>query len=215
MSEPARTVVHLMRHGEVDNPEGVLYGRLPGYRLSALGHEMADTVARHLADHDVALVVASSLLRAQQTADPIARAHEVPVLTDDRVIEAGNHFEGLTFGRGAGSLRRIQNLRRLWNPVRPSWGEPYQRIAERMLAAIEDARDHARGHEAVLVSHQLPIWTIRCRLEGRRLWHDPRNRECTLASLTSLTFEGDELEAISYCEPAGALLARAHATVGA
>ncbi len=215
MSEPARTVVHLMRHGEVDNPEGVLYGRLPGYRLSALGQEMADTVARHLSDHDVSVVVASSLLRAQQTAEPIARAHEVPVLTDDRVIEAGNHFEGLTFGRGAGSLRRLQNLRRLWNPVRPSWGEPYERIAERMLAAIEDARDHARGHEALLVSHQLPIWTIRCRLEGRRLWHDPRNRECTLASLTSLTFEGDELEAISYCEPAGALLARAHATVGA
>ncbi|MGB7817808.1 MAG: histidine phosphatase family protein [Ornithinibacter sp.] len=215
MSEPDRTVVHLMRHGEVHNPEGVLYGRLPGYRLSALGLEMAETVARHLIDHDVSLVVASSLERAQQTAGPIARGHEVPVLTDDRVIEAGNHFEGLTFGRGAGSLRRLQNLRRLWNPLRPSWGEPYARIASRMFAAIEDARDHARGHEAVLVSHQLPIWTMRCRLEGRRLWHDPRQRECSLASLTSLTFEGEELETVSYSEPAAALLARAHQSVGA
>lgn len=210
-----RTVVHLLRHGEVHNPTGVLYGRLPDFHLSALGREMADLVGTHLRDHDVTAVVASSLDRAQETAAPIAAPHGLPIITDDRVIEAGNHFEGKTFGVGDGSLRNPRHWPRLINPFRPSWGEPYQQIADRMLAAIAEARGLARGHEAVIVSHQLPVWTVRLNLEGRRMWHDPRTRECSLASLTSLTFAGDELESISYSEPAASLLPGASKTAGA
>ncbi|MDQ2758574.1 MAG: histidine phosphatase family protein [Actinomycetota bacterium] len=213
MSE--RTVVHLMRHGEVHNPGGVLYGRLPGYHLSDLGQQMAVLVGEHLAAHDVVRVVASSLERAQETAGAVAAPHVLPVSTDDRVIEAGNWFEGKTFGAGPGSLARPAVWPRLVNPFRPSWGEPYTEIAERMLLAVTDARAAARGHEVVLVSHQLPIWTTRCRLEGRRLWHDPRSRECSLASLTSLEYADDELRSITYSEPARRLLPGASAVVGA
>ena len=210
-----RTVVHLLRHGEVHNPTGVLYGRLPDFHLSELGREMAQMVGAHLADHDVTTVVASSLVRAQETAAPIASAHGVSITTDDRVIEAGNYFEGKTFGVGDGSLRYPKHWPKLINPFRPSWGEPYEEIAARMLAAIADARGTARGHEAVIVSHQLPVWTARSTFEGRRLWHDPRKRECSLASLTSLTFLDEELESIAYSEPAAALLPGAHKTAGA
>jgi broad specificity phosphatase PhoE len=204
-----------MRHGEVHNPTGVLYGRLPDFHLSDLGREMAETVGVHLRDHDVTVVVASSLDRAQETARPIAAPHAVTITTDDRVIEAGNYFEGKTFGVGDGSLRYPKHWAKLVNPFRPSWGEPYQEIAERMLAAVADARALARGHEAVIVSHQLPVWTARSQLEGRHLWHDPRKRQCSLASLTSLTFVGDELESIDYSEPAGALLPGARNIAGA
>jgi broad specificity phosphatase PhoE len=210
-----RTVVHLMRHGEVHNPTGVLYGRLPDFHLSDLGRQMAETVGAHLRDRDVSVVVASSLDRAQETATPIAAAHALSITTDDRVIEAGNYFEGKTFGVGDGSLRNPRHWSKLVNPFKPSWGEPYQQIADRMLAAIADARGLARGHEAVIVSHQLPVWTVRSKLEGRHLWHDPRNRECSLASLTSLTFLGDQLESIEYTEPAAALLPGARNIAGA
>jgi broad specificity phosphatase PhoE len=176
--EPTRTVVHLVRHGEVDNPTGVLYGRLPGYRLSELGRRMAELVAA-------------------------------------RVIESENYFEGLTFGRGEGSLANPRHWPRLLNPFRPSWGEPYEAIAVRMIEAIEDARRAAHGHEAVIVSHQLPVWTVRNKLAGARLWHDPRRRECTLASLTSLLFEEDQLQSITYSEPAVELLAGATKGAGA
>jgi broad specificity phosphatase PhoE len=213
--EPNRTVVHLLRHGEVHNPTGVLYGRLADFHLSDRGREMAETVSAHLADHDVTMVVASSLDRAQETATPIASAHGLSITTDDRVIEASNYFEGKTFGVGDGSLRYPRHWPKLVNPFRPSWGEPYEEIADRMLAAIADARVAARGHEAVIVSHQLPVWTVRSKLEGRRLWHDPRKRDCSLASLTSLTFQGAELESIAYSEPASALLPGAHKTAGA
>jgi broad specificity phosphatase PhoE len=210
---PTTTVVHLMRHGEVYNPEGVLYGRLDGYHLSDLGREMAETVARHLAPNDIVHVVASPLERAQQTAAPIADSHDVEIVTDARVIESENVFEGRTVAKG--DILRPANWLHLLNPVRPSWGEPYTQIAVRMLAAVDDARRAAAGHEAVIVSHQLPVWTARNRLENRRLWHDPRKRECTLASLTSLTYDGDELQSVSYSEPAAALLARASKSVGA
>jgi broad specificity phosphatase PhoE len=207
------TVVHLMRHGEVYNPTGVLYGRLDGFHLSALGQEMARLVADHLGANDITHVVASPLERAQETAAPIAAYHEAQIVTDARVIESANRFEGRSVGPK--DLMHPRNWLLFSDVTKPSWGEPYEHIAERMLAAIADARDAARGHEAVVVSHQLPVWTVRNKLAGRRLWHDPRRRQCTLASLTSLTYVGDELASISYSEPAASLLARASKSVGA
>jgi broad specificity phosphatase PhoE len=207
------TVVHLMRHGEVHNPDGVLYGRLDGFHLSELGREMARLVAAHLETNDITHVVASPLDRAQETAAPIAVGHEVEITTDVRVIESENQFEGRSVGLS--DLLHPRNWRLFTDITKPSWGEPYEDIAVRMLAAIADARAAARGHEAVVVSHQLPDWTERNKLEGRRLWHDPRKRECTLASLTSLTYRGDELASITYSEPAAELLARASKSVGA
>ncbi|MEO7979322.1 MAG: histidine phosphatase family protein [Sporichthyaceae bacterium] len=200
------TTVHVLRHGEVHNPDRVLYGRLPDYHLSDLGRAMADRIAERLRDEDVTHVVASPLERAQETARPSAAALGLEVATDDRLIEAGNVFEGKTFGVGDGSLRRPAQWVHLRNPLRPSWGEPYSEIAERMLAAVAAARDAARGHQALAVSHQLPIWTARSFATGRRLWHDPRRRQCSLASLTTFTYDGDELVSVSYEEPARDLL---------
>ena len=201
---PTRTVVHLLRHGEVHNPAGVLYGRLPGYRLSDHGRDQADVVAKTLADADVVTVRASPLQRAQETATPVATAHGLDVVTDDRLIEAGNSFEGMTVGVGDGALRDPRYWWRLRDPFTPSWGEPYLVIAHRMLAAVHRARELATGHEALCVSHQLPIWTLRRFVSGRRLWHDPRRRQCALASLTSLVFDDAALVQVRYTEPAGA-----------
>ncbi|RNG18976.1 histidine phosphatase family protein [Streptomyces botrytidirepellens] len=213
-SENDITVVHVMRHGEVENPEGVLYGRLPGYHLSELGRRMADRVAEHLAERDITHVVASPLERAQETAEPIGKAHGLDVAVDERLIEAANAFEGKTFGVGDGALRRPANWRHLTNPFRPSWGEPYIDQVVRMMGALGAARDAARGHEAVCVSHQLPIWIVRSFAERRRLWHDPRKRQCTLASLTTFTYRGDKIVSIGYSEPARDLVP-AHLLAGA
>ncbi|MER6219487.1 histidine phosphatase family protein [Streptomyces sp. 900105755] len=208
------TVVHVMRHGEVANPDGVLYGRLPGYHLSELGRQMADRVAEHLASRDVTYVVASPLERAQETATPIAKAHGLDLATDERLIEAENIFQGKTFGVGDGALKKPANWKYLVNPFRPSWGEPYVDQVVRMKSALDTARDRARGHEAVLVSHQLPIWILRSYVENRRLWHDPRRRQCTLASLTTFTYEGDRIVSVGYSEPAIDLVP-AHLRAGA
>lgn len=215
MAGPQRTVVHLLRHGEVYNPEGVLYGRLPGYVLSELGHEMAQRAATFLASHDITAVIASPMERAQQTAQPIAESHGLPILTEPLIIEADNVFEGQRVSVGDGVLRQPRTWRHLWNPFQPSWGEPYDEVAARMGAAIDSARAQARGHEAVLVSHQLPIWIARLAAERRRLWHDPRSRQCTLASLTSLAFDDDDLVMITYTEPSRDLLGRASKIAGA
>ncbi|MEV6780180.1 histidine phosphatase family protein [Streptomyces syringium] len=208
------TVVHVMRHGEVHNPDGVLYGRRAGYHLSELGRQMADRVAEHLAERDVTHVVASPLERAQETAMPVAKAHGLDLATDERLIEAANVFEGKTFGVGDGALRKPTNWRHLTNPFKPSWGEPYIEQVVRMMGALDAARDAARGHEAVCVSHQLPIWILRSFVERRRLWHDPRKRQCTLASLTTFTYRGDKIVSVGYSEPARDLVP-AHLLAGA
>jgi broad specificity phosphatase PhoE len=209
------TTVHLLRHGEVYNPEGVLYGRLPGYFLSDLGLEMADRAATALAQRDIAAVISSPMERAQQTATPIAISHKLDIVTDQNLIEAENIFEGQRVSVGDGVLKQPKTWRHLWNPFKPSWGEPYEIVAARMNAAIESARLAAQGREAVLVSHQLPIWVARLSAERRRLWHDPRSRQCTLASLTSLTFDNQDLVAITYSEPSRDLLEKASKIAGA
>jgi broad specificity phosphatase PhoE len=213
--DPQRTVVHLLRHGEVHNPHRILYGRLPGYHLSDLGRRMARVAAEHLADHDVVHVVSSPLERARETAAPVAEAHGLDVRVDERVIESDNAFEGLPVAGGQGLVRHPRLWPKMLNPLRPSWGEPYDEVVTRMRDAILDARALARGHEAVVVSHQAPIWMIRLATEGRSLVHNPARRECTLASLTSLTFLGDRLLSLSYSEPAAALLPQAHSGAGA
>jgi broad specificity phosphatase PhoE len=203
-STASRTIVHLVRHGEVHNPEGVLYGRLPGFTLSDVGKSQAKTVATALDNHDITYVVASPLQRAQETAAPIAAARQLDVHTDEGLLEAGNQFEGLRVAVGDGALTRPRHWSKLRDPFTPSWGEPYLQIAHRMLAAAHRARAAAEGHEAVCVSHQLPVWTLRRFVQGQPLWHDPRRRQCGLGSLTSLVFEGTEIVDVVYSEPAGA-----------
>jgi broad specificity phosphatase PhoE len=199
--------VHLLRHGEVYNPGKILYGRLPGFHLSELGRQMAKAGAEALTDRDVTYVVSSPLERAQETAEPLAAQFGLETATDTRLIEATNVFEGKNVSVGDGSFRNPRNWWVLRDPITPSWGEAYLVIAQRMFAAAHAARVAAEGHEAVCISHQLPIWTLRRYVERKRLWHDPRRRQCGLASLTSLQFEDTRIVGISYREPAAHLIA--------
>lgn len=201
------STVHVLRHGEVENPEKILYGRQPGWRLSQRGQEMAAAVAEWSKPLLVGAIHASPLQRAQETAQPISRAHGLSITTDENLIEAANIFEGKKFELGSGVLRHPKMWRYLYNPAKPSWGEPYEEQIERMLKGVFAARDAAQGKDAFIVSHQLPIWILRSAVEGRRLMHDPRKRECSLASVTSLHLDNDgAIEGVSYYEPAKHLL---------
>jgi broad specificity phosphatase PhoE len=215
--------VHLLRHGEVYNPDRVLYGRLPEFHLSDLGNQMAERAAEYFtaqrnAGANITHLVSSPLVRAQETAKPTAEALGLEIMTDDRIIEAANRFEGLSQIKNR--LKEPKYWSYVVNPFRPSWGEPYRDQVERMMTAIVEHRDRAvelggRGAQAILVGHQLPIWVTRRSAEGKALWHDPRKRECTLTSVTSLDFEGESLVAVRYAEPSVDLLANAANIPGA
>ncbi|GAA2131307.1 histidine phosphatase family protein [Nocardioides bigeumensis] len=214
------TIVHLLRHGEVHNPEGVLYGRRPGFHLSERGKAMAQRVADTIGDRDIVHLRISPLERVRETAAPLAAARGLEPVVDERVIESENCFEGRTFSNGPLTLLDPRTWRYLYNPFRPSWGEPYKQVSARMRAAVLDARAEALksgpDSEAVVVSHQLPIWVTRLSAEGRPFLHDPRKRQCSLCSLTSLHFDGPverpRLVKVTYSEPAGDMLPRAEAS---
>jgi broad specificity phosphatase PhoE len=195
-----KTVVHLLRHGEVYNPQHVLYGRLPNFHLSENGRLMADAAADFFAERDVVALFASPLDRAQETAQPLAERKGLPIQTEQGLIESGNVLEGKTITLSRLALNPL-NWQYLWNPFTPSWGEPYRQVASRVWQVVELARDAARGHEAVCVSHQLPIWVTRLSAENKRLWHNPNTRECALGSVTSFSFEGGTLTGVSYAVP--------------
>ncbi|HEX7405549.1 MAG TPA: histidine phosphatase family protein [Candidatus Nanopelagicaceae bacterium] len=199
--------VHVIRHGEVANPKKILYGRQPGWHLSERGREMAQAVADWSQSLDLGALHVSPLQRAEETAAPISAAHNLSITTDERLIEASNIFEGKPFAIGDGVLLHPTAWPHLWNPWRPSWGEPYVDQINRMTAAIFAAHDAANGKDAICVSHQLPIWILRSAIEGRHLIHDPRKRECTLASVTTIHFDDENaISGVSYSEPARHLL---------
>ncbi len=197
-------VVHLLRHGHVHNPEKVLYGRLPGFHLSDAGSRMAQAVADDLLARkvDIRRVIASPLQRAQETAGPIAEAYGLKIDTEPRIIEAGNDWEGTPLPSGPKDFLNLRSLWMLRNPMRPSWGEPYKEQTARMWDALRAAAEATPEGETIMVSHQLPIWVARSTFEKRSLVHDPRKRECGLASLTSFTFQDGEPVAMEYREPA-------------
>jgi broad specificity phosphatase PhoE len=200
-------VIHFVRHGEVDNPEKILYGLQPGWKLSERGLQMAEVIANWSKDKNLGAIHASPLQRAQETVAPIIKAHQIHLTTDKNLIEAGNIFEGKRFELGSGVLKHPKSWRYLYNPWRPSWGEPYDQIINRMLKALFAARDAAGTKDAICVSHQLPIWILRRAVEGKRLIHDPRKRECTLASVTSFELDHEGMvSSVSYSEPAKHLL---------
>ncbi len=200
--------MHLVRHGEVFNPERVLYGRLPQYRLSERGVLMAAAAAEELVERGRAVVrvVASPLQRAQESAAPIAAAFALSIDTDERIIEPTNAFEGKRMRGPDGALRDLRNWPALINPIKPSWGEPFRSISARMLAAIDDAWNSVDEGDVVLVSHQLPIWMVHRALAYERLAHDPRKRRCDLSSITTLCWHGDHFAETAYVSPALALL---------
>jgi broad specificity phosphatase PhoE len=202
-------LIHLVRHGEVFNPDHVLYGRIPGFGLSDLGKAMAKESADSKIGRPVTRLYASPLQRAQESAAPWATNFGLEILTDERLIEPWNLFEG-TAGFGAKALRNPRLWPKLRNPLQPSWGEPYVSIAARMLEVIEAAWSATESGEVALVSHQLPIWTVHRELAGERLFHDPRKRRCALSSITTVVRDpsaasGFAFAEVDYQDPAAAL----------
>src|ERR1700758_5230948 len=194
------TVVHLLRHGEVHTPDHVLYGRLPGSPLARTGRRMAAPAADYFDGRPVAAVFAPPLERAQETAQPVADRLGLQIINDDRLIESANVLEGKSVSLASLAVNPL-NWKYLWNPFTPSWGEPYTQVVARVRQVIDRARDTARGQEAVCVSHQLPIWVSRLAAENKRLWHNPNTRQCAVGSVTSFTYDGDELTGVSYAVP--------------
>jgi len=199
--------VHLVRHGEVFNPERVLYGRLPGFGLSDRGVQMARAAADDLVQRGrpVARVIASPLQRTQESAEPIATAFDLPIETDDRLIEPANRFEGRRMRGPGGALRDVRSWPVMVNPIQPSWGEPFRSISSRMISAVTDAYRSVDDGDVVLVSHQLPIWMVHRTLARTSLPHDPRKRRCDLSSITTLAWQDDRFVEIGYANPAAAL----------
>ncbi len=203
------SLIHLVRHGEVENPGGIIYGRIPGYHLSTLGHRMAAAAADRLSEHPIVKLYASPLQRTQESARPWVDAFGLQVHTDDRLIEPYNKFEGTRFEFGPHLIVRPGTWGWVVNPFRPSWGEPYREIADRMFAAMEDAYQSVDGGEVVMVSHQLPIVTVARSLDGRTLYHDPRHRRCSLSSITTFARTAGGFHEVDYQDVATALLADA------
>jgi len=209
-TEPVpKTTIHLVRHGHVENPDRVLYGRLPGFDLSARGRAQAELLGRHFAPVPLAAVLASPLERARQTAAAIAAPHGLEVEADERLTEAGSLFEGVAGNLAWYVLRHPGTWWKLRDLRTPSWGERNVDLAERVQAVVTSARERFPGQPVALVSHQAPIWVARLAYERRPLGHWPGRRRCSLASVTTLEFDGDQLGRVVYEEPAAAALAGA------
>ncbi len=196
------SLLHLVRHGEVHNPKGVLYERLDGFGLSELGHKMARAAAEQLKSEGVQIskLITSPLQRTRESVRPIEELFGMEAQLDDRVIEPWNLYRGLRVGPRA-LLTKPSLLLNLYNPSKPSWGEPFSEIAARMNQAALAHHQSVEGGDVVIVSHQLPIWMVYRSSQGLKLPHDPRDRRCSLSSITTFEVSDGKLREVDYREP--------------
>ena len=192
--------MHLVRHGQVENPKGVIYGRLPGYHLSERGLLQAQAAAQRLSSADVGGVWASPLERAQETAAIIAIPHGLDVTTDDRLTESANTLEGLGHTLGA-LLRSPKHLWGFRNPLKPSWGESFSDVRERMVEVMEEAMTSCEGRDTVIVSHQTPVLVARLALARRRVPPWLGLLECSTGSISTLVLDDRRLTSATYFAP--------------
>jgi len=192
--------IYLVRHGQVENPKGIIYGRLPGYHLSELGRLQAKAAAEHLAGTDLGTVWVSPLERAQETAQVIALPHDLEVVTDERLTESANTLEGLS----RSLIGMFRDPRQWWhfrNPLRPSWGESFSDIKARMLGAIEEATLAAGGREVAVVSHQTPVLVARAALIHSRRPPLAGLVACETGSVTTVIVPEQGAASASYFRP--------------
>lgn len=203
------TTIHFVRHGEVENPNHVLYERLPGFHLSARGVRMARATAQYIATvpqmRGISAIYSSPLERTQETAQQIASALQIgPIILDKRLIEAENNFRGKRIGYGEGALWKNNNWKLVSNLWKPSWGESYKSIAARVGDfAREQVKNHP-GEQIVAVTHESPIWSYRHLLETGHSEHNMLLRKTALASITSITYDCANMNVLSitYVDPA-------------
>jgi broad specificity phosphatase PhoE len=200
MERALTSTIHLVRHGEVENPKGVIYGRLPGYNLSERGLRQAESAGKHLSEADIGALWASPLERAQETAAAIGAHHPVEVTTDERLTESDTTLEGL--GR---TLKWFITSPRHWwhfrNPWKPSWGEAFSEIRERMVAAVSDAVGVSGGREVVIVSHQTPVLVARLALARRNAPPWISGLPCATGSVTTMVLEEGTVVKATYFVP--------------
>lgn len=196
------TIIHLVRHGEVFNPQDVIYERLEGFSLSERGLKMAENIAQFITKSsdfensdfkDVKAIYSSPLKRTQQTIKPFAKLINLPVVLDERLIESSHSLAGKNIKSELKRMLKKFELIKIWklikNPTLPSWGEPYVDISERMMSFVKEMKNKHKGETIIVCSHQNPIWTVRQTCEERKLWHNPKRRVCELGSITSLYFD--------------------------
>lgn len=203
------TTIHFVRHGEVENPNHVLYERLPGFHLSNRGLKMARATAKYIATvpqmRGISAIYSSPLERTQETAQQIASALQIgPIILDNRLIEAENNFRGKRIGYGEGALWKNNNWKLVSNLWKPSWGESYKSIAARVGDfAREQVKNHP-GEQIVAVTHESPIWSYRHLIETGHAEHNMLLRKTALASITSITYDCTNMNVLSitYVDPA-------------
>lgn len=163
------SLVHLVRHGEVENPHHVVYADLPGYGLSAQGLVQARSAGARLAAASITRVISSPLLRATQTAAEIAVSHEIQPEKDEQLTEwaVGIRWAGVRWDDLEEVFPGELNAY-LETPLDLEFGsESLQACGERVAAAVRAAAAAMNGGELVVVSHQDPIHAGHLALAGR------------------------------------------------
>ena len=153
-----------------------------------------------------AILIELNALRAERGQE------QLELLTDKRLIEAGNEFRGKRIGHGDGALWKPENLKLVRNLWRPTWGESYRSIASRVQDFALEKVDEHPGEQIVVVSHESPIWSYRHMLETGHPEHNMLLRKTALASVTSITYDNEthEVLGITYADPVAQAEAAAH-----
>ncbi len=162
------TKLYLVRHGQSDgNAEGRFGGHSPT-PLSELGKKQAEMTAQALAKEKIHVIYSSDLLRAVQTAEPLARLLDLPVITTAAFRERKvGVLEGKTFDESKAEYPKDYYAlvnRNVHHVI--TGGESYRQLLKRATRELHEILSAHQGENIVIFSHTGAICFLTLYLVG-------------------------------------------------
>jgi len=162
------TTIYFVRHGHVENKDGIIYGRLPGYRLSKQGREEAELAATYLANKNITQIYSSPLERCVETAEIIAE--KVKITKIERLLGLTEVNAAKWEGQPWAHMIENPYYDKLINdPDTDKTDENLKDMAKRMVNATNKILDDHKGENIACISHEFPILALKLKLENKPL----------------------------------------------
>lgn len=158
----SKTVIYFLRHGEVENPKQILYGRLPGFPLSNTGRNGIENLAQEFKNKEIDCIYTSPLLRAKETGQIINQILKLKSNTSSLLLETKLLHQGVALEKFKRDIQyQMYDMKYLQQGQESTVSQ-----GNRMFRFVKMIQQKYPGKSILAVSHGDPIMILKAKILG-------------------------------------------------